>query len=63
MCLNVCSGVKTFNLGNAVRFIIIYFCVLVLAQAAFENAAEAMEVNGEEDIQALAYEVRYGKEK
>ena len=33
------------------------------AQAAFEDATEAMGVNGEEDIQALADEVRYGTEK
>ena len=31
------------------------------AQDAFAGAAEAMGVSGEEDIQALVEEVRYGK--
>lgn len=33
------------------------------AQSAFTGAAEAMGVTGEEDIQALVDEVRYGKER
>lgn len=33
------------------------------AQAAFAGAAEAMGVHGEDDIQALVDEVRYGKER
>lgn len=33
------------------------------AQAAFTGAAEAMGVYGEDDIQALVDEVRYGEKK
>lgn len=32
------------------------------AQAAFEGVAEAMGVYGEDDVQALVNEVRYGKD-
>ena len=32
------------------------------AQAAFAGAAEAMGLSGEEDVQALVDEIRYGKE-
>ena len=33
------------------------------AQSAFSGAAEAMGISGEEDVQALVDEVRYGRDR